>query len=519
LQNDILCYKFISFAMKGETMKSHTISFIYTILLLLLISSNAFAATYYVKPDGNDNFDGKSDAQAWKTLKKVSDSVSGKGDDVYFKCDGTWSTGLLWVDWSGTSDDRATIGSYYGNGTIGVSGRKPIINGNGTKPSDNYLGLVHVNQQDYVTVENLNIINSAGTGLYFKNSSYSIARNVDVSNCERSCIAWTGTNDSNGLAENCTATLGGIGSHEGRLKDWPFCIGSTGFKYLTVRGCKIYETYTEGIGFYQRADNCIAENNLIYDAQKAGIYIDLTQGCIVRNNMIYGTGNSNFHKQGDTPGPGLYVADEEWDTPRSSNNVWYGNLVANYFAGMMIGVGMDGAQFANSYVYNNTFVGCTYGVKIYGSSFSNSAIKNNIIWLAGGTSLYSGSSTTNGLTWNYNNWSASVSDDQSGSNDVIGEPSLRKTDGWRSLNRDSLSTTDFLLIGDSTLKIAGQKIGSEYNTFLDLTKNTWPLSIKILDQSEKTSTWAIGADVASEHTGTILIAPTNLKIHVSQPLS
>ena len=100
-----------------------------TLVLFFSLAVNAFATTYYVKPDGNDKLDGQSDATAWKTIGKVNKHSFAPGDDVYFKCGGTWTGSQLRVDWSGNSGNRAVIGAYYMDGaveTVGVNGNKPI---------------------------------------------------------------------------------------------------------------------------------------------------------------------------------------------------------------------------------------------------------------------------------------------------------------------------------------------------------------------------------------------------------
>ncbi len=82
----------------------------------LLGAGNVSAATYYVKPDGNDNADGRSDATAWKTIAKVNSFSFQPGDDVYFKCGGTWNE-RLYIDWGGVDENnRAIIGAYYLDG-------------------------------------------------------------------------------------------------------------------------------------------------------------------------------------------------------------------------------------------------------------------------------------------------------------------------------------------------------------------------------------------------------------------
>jgi len=76
---------------------------------------------YYVNAtDGDDAKDGKSEANAWKTIAKVNNSSFNPGDSILFKRGEVWRTPLT-VPSSGSSGNPITFGAY---GT----GAKPIIN-------------------------------------------------------------------------------------------------------------------------------------------------------------------------------------------------------------------------------------------------------------------------------------------------------------------------------------------------------------------------------------------------------
>jgi len=82
----------------------------------------SFGATYYVDATtGNDNKDGLSTSNAWKTINKVNTSSFAPGDYILFKSGGVWRETLT-VPGSGAEDNPITFGAY---GT----GSKPIING------------------------------------------------------------------------------------------------------------------------------------------------------------------------------------------------------------------------------------------------------------------------------------------------------------------------------------------------------------------------------------------------------
>ena len=181
------------------------------ILAALSICSNAYATSYFVKPSsqgGNDSNTGLSDAQAWATVTKVNGFTFAKGDDVYFKCGGTWSGKILLPKLSGSSTDRAILGAYYGSGTIGVSGTKPIIDGAptgsgnskfGTVPdytdnTENYQGLIHFINRDYITVQDIQSQWSGGIGIKSVDGQYFTVKNCTVLSSYRNGISATNVN-------------------------------------------------------------------------------------------------------------------------------------------------------------------------------------------------------------------------------------------------------------------------------------------------------------------------------------
>jgi len=479
---------------------------LFYILIFLLIASQGFAADIFVSDSlGNDTTGDGSYSTPYKTIAKVNSLSLATGDDVYFLCGDTWTGEQLWVDWEGSAEDRAVIGAYYGAGTIGVSGNKPIIDGNHTSPSAFSEGLIHVYLQDYVTVTNLDIRNSEGWGIRFhgitaNGSDYGEVTNVDIDNVENGGIIFYWHCD-NGLVENCTIHNAGEYSRVNG-GDWPATINASHSDSLTVRYCTLTDNHGEGIGFFGNqgtADDCIAEYNIIGTSHSAGIYPEAAKRAIVRYNMIYGTTDSEYFRcsgSGNHCGNGISVADENITEDRVEDIQIYGNLIANRCWGIYIGVRTF--TFDSILVYNNTIVGC-YGMiatsNSLGGDWSNSAIKNNLFWQAGGSYLYSGPSTTSGLTWDYNNWSESISGDQSGTNDVIGTPNLYKTEGWQSLTEGSLSATDFALQSNSPCINAGEDLGDTYDDLLEVEDTTFPLTFTFGDQDDQGAAWEIGGDI------------------------
>ena len=65
------------------------------ILALAAFGLQAQAKTYFVSPEGNDNADGLSVTNAWKSIDKVNASVFQAGDRVLFEGGATFYGNLV----------------------------------------------------------------------------------------------------------------------------------------------------------------------------------------------------------------------------------------------------------------------------------------------------------------------------------------------------------------------------------------------------------------------------------------
>lgn len=502
-----------------------------TLVLFFSLAVNAFAATYYIKNGGNDSKDGLSDATAWATIDKVSTVLNyggATGHDVYFKCGDTWIGKRLTIRWSGTPENRVVIGAYYMNGDTearGVSGgNKPIINGNNTAPGNHYVGLIQADGYDYISVENLRVINSYGEGVSFANTTGCNITNVEIDHAFDSGIEYyksdSGTIDNCDVTDVCRRTIEAPGT------DWPAAVAMiTDTHDITLKNSTIYENYGEGVGVYKSSYDNIIENNIVYANLKGNIYIDHSQRTLIRRNLVYGTTNSTFGRgtaEGKFPANGIGICDElgQVGYDRTEGTQIYNNLVAYCYKGISLDTGTSsGAFIKDTVVYNNTVVDCRYILYLYGP-YSNSFVRNNIFWStsSGGSfpsELFIGSTNTPGLIWDHNSWSSAVSGDLSGTGDIIGVPELQKITGWRSMKGGDLKASDFALQPSSPLIDKGRTLGAEFDDAPDCDNSVWPLKIVLKDQDKQGSGWEIGADIHVANP-TALDPPSDLKI-VSAP--
>ena len=233
--------------------------------IILLFAAPVGATTYYVKDDGNDELAGTSDATAWQTVGQVNDFSFSSGDDVYFKCDDTWTAVQLTIDWDGTSGDRVIIGAYYGSGTIGVSGTRPTFDGNNTVPSGNWQALIQ-SRGNYHTIENLRVINSGDEGIDTDDTVKADQNNVIIQGCvlnnfDRSCINMYGIDTA--IIQNNDCSDAGTDTN-------PAAIGITGASTnVTIQNNKSYNhpkagagTGAECYGAYHGNDTITIQDNV-----------------------------------------------------------------------------------------------------------------------------------------------------------------------------------------------------------------------------------------------------------------
>ena len=215
------------------------------------------ATTYYVDAiQGNDKNRGTSITSPWKSLNKINTSSFLPSDKILFKRDQSW-VGRLVVPSSGSKNGMITIGDY---GT----GNKPIIKG------DNINYAVLLDGKNYISLQNLEIINPKGQGLII-----------------------TQSND-NGLI-----TIDSCDIHD-NLKNG-ITIQDRGNTMIT--NCRIYSNEYNGISVYYsndtgswsdiKGDNMKLLNNEIHDNGRHGVYL-AGDNAIIQHNMIYSNGSQNL---------------------------------------------------------------------------------------------------------------------------------------------------------------------------------------------------------------------------------
>lgn len=461
---------------------------------------------YYIKNGGNDSNTGLSDAQAWETISEVNSHNFLIGDNIFFKCGNSWGQQRLAVDWAGTEADPAVIGAYYMDGAteiVGVNGDgKPIIQGTlvdeiNKYPSTNY-GLIDVrNSEDWVTVQDLKVIDSGGYGIAFlTDSDHCIVKRCDIDHCYQNSILFY--NNDYGIAEYNTVSRSGKARIIDQPTYWP---GGIGLPHI-ARYNTIHSTWGEGIN----CDNgSIVMYNLVYDTMSVGIYMNGKSNAEVAYNMIVGT-NDTTYTTFDWHGMGIGATIEAGSYNNCTNNKIHNNIVINTAAGIRMynnSTATPKKILDNIYIYNNLFIDNknTFHVGMSEGIGNNINIKNNIIYTPHADAKYilTYGDPINNWDIDYNLWNGNTSPTGIwlGAHDQIGDPNFQKS-VWKSPSFDmnDFTTLDCVPQAGSPATDNGANLSSPYN--MGLNKNsTWPNSVSTLDQNSYGTDWDIGAFVCN----------------------
>ena len=465
--------------------------------LILILVGFVSAEEYYVSNSGNDSWDGKSDATAWKTIGKVNRNVSNVGDDVYFKCGDEWVEERLLVDW-----DNATIGAYYAeNGLVytnlSADSIKPVFEGilptrvnnnystNGF-PSNWYAAIIQtVDGLNSVTIQDLKVINSAGFGISTSTGTTNVYR-CDVFDTANSGIntynAIGGTHRDNLLVRTARAN-GNDPVVSSTLR--PAAYGLTKCRGLLFEKNIIKQSQGEAFNTNQYAQDLIIQNNIFTDvragcniySQSETIY---TKNITVRRNLIYATNDSYYDVWcgGMCHGTGIYLND--YATLPAYDIYIYDNLLGgNLESGVRVANGDNLTEQSHDiYIFNNIFAGVKKGIAVESQAdlSGNNEIRNNIFKDIQEEYCLINSISENDIIWSNNAFDDSPEDDCIGQGDVIGNVILSNSN-WDSSKE--LAPEDFRPDRNSSTLNNGMNLGLEYG-------------IDYFDK-ERVGNWDIGA--------------------------
>lgn len=241
----------------------------FTKLIFLFACSPTFAATYYVKPNGNNSNNGLSVASAFQTLQRASNIVNA-GDSVIILA-GTYSG--FYHTKSGTSSSPIVFHAQPG----------VIINAPNATTNDG----INLEGANYVIIEGFKVYGLPRTGIRSVLNTGVIIRN----NIADSCGKWgilTGFSE-NILIENnsCSRSVQEHGIYFSNSADNPIIRNNTCFGNS---GCGIHMNADLSMGGDGIISNALVENNIIYNngiSGGSGINCDGVQNSRIQNNLLF----------------------------------------------------------------------------------------------------------------------------------------------------------------------------------------------------------------------------------------
>jgi hypothetical protein len=473
----------------------------------LAIPTAAVAATYYVdSASGDDANTGLSPATAWKSINKVNRTSFAVGDDVMLRSGSVFENQALQVDWSGTESNWVNIDCYTVNSSnqpvaCSTSHPRPQLNGTleahcapnntclhnraGAVPSSQYDGLVVVSSS-YVSVKNLSLRDSAGTGVVFASEAsnprhHFILENVDVHTTFQALVV-IGTNHSNGVVRNFHGQQYGLCE----LYRYAECTGPGWPPGVIVHDSKramiLFENNLVHDGFGE-GFNCLRSSHVMFKGNRAGnvtsnpFYLDNCSNSLLERNISWGDtdgkwGSANAFSSVD-------VTNEDYSASgslSSINNVIRNNLFTS--TGTCINAGQYAGSLARGemvgfHFYGNTCVAMHFSNTTIDASSrpSQVLIQNNIFYspsLKPGGSICSAPRSTE-IQFKNNLWASTPDDvDCRGPGDITGDPKLNTpVANFRAMDRVKPPTPfDFSILPGSLALAKGSIVPDDDATFV-----------------------------------------------------
>jgi len=426
----------------------------------------AYAATYYVSPNGSDTNNGTSLSTPVKTIRQALSKAWSSGDIIYVR-------GGTYVEAVSISQSGITLSAYQGE--------LPVIDGKTSYPSSDWGSLISIsgnnNKVSGFEVKNSNIngAHAGGYGVWLGGHHNTVSKmNVhhtwengilaqgDYSTVEDSSVWQAARRNANGsMAGNGGGWSGGLNAARNRSAS-ALKPGIT--SYATIRRNKVYNNWGEGLSCYE-VDHCTLEDNIVYDNWTINLYLSDATNSVVQRNMVYASSAPAISTR-NTGRPGIGLFDEVASKPRSSGNTLINNVLRGVDFSVFTWTGVTNSGLRNTLIANNTIVDGRLNVG--GSSsviHSNSQIRNNI--LAGGGSV----ATNSGITFSHNNWATTPPSAAASSTNVVKDPQISRTG---STAPGALTGDYFKVLGSSPAINAAMTLTSVSNDYFKASRGSAP---------------------------------------------
>lgn len=371
----------------------------------------------FVGTGGDNNADGLTHKTRWATVAKAKGLPT--GTDVYILA-GTELLYTQWsINWSGTENDRAVIGCYYIKNnepvTCAEAQQKPLFSGTyasscrpegfpmgnpnlastcpiNTKeaiPKGRFSGIIEVNNQQYFTIQDLDITDSSGAGIaIFENDSTPskgiIQRNRIYQTYGRGFTLMGGAEGSRLIFRHNHVELTSLAVADARTKAGSACVvlesdGKT--TNVLFEGNTIINCGGEGISSL-RSNYNIFRGNTISQSRHTNMYADNSSYSVYEHNTTVGGGFGGIQKTGGAGPLTVRVEPYNKNTHNSMGNVMRNNLSLNAKRAFTVQVAVD--SWLNCNPCNNPAdMGFKSGIIAFGNTtvlspvFSDSHLNTN----------------------------------------------------------------------------------------------------------------------------------------------
>ena len=244
----------------------------------LVLSSTAFATTYYVdSAGGNDTNNGTTQPTAWQSLTKVNTITFAAGDQILLKCGSVWNGQQLWPKGSGSSGNPIVVNTYS-------TGAKPIVNGQAA-----FQEAVKLYNQQYWEINNLEVTNTGGAAGVRQGVRVQGTNAGTLNHIYLKTLTIHDVNGSLTTGENSGKTNGGI------LYD---ADGTTATNYndVLIDGCNVYHVDRTAINIWSGWARCagstwhphtsvVVRNNTVDDIGGDGIVPSFCVAPLIEYNV------------------------------------------------------------------------------------------------------------------------------------------------------------------------------------------------------------------------------------------
>jgi len=340
---------------------------------------------------GSDNNSGITNAQAWRTVSRVSKANLPTGADIWFKSGQEWSEAIT-VDWNCTASNRCIIGTYWMNAGVETRGlpgggdpgspdsRQSSWKGatfEGTYPTGfskvtKYAPLVRA-RTAYVTFENINCWKSNGACFEVSKDSGGHAIFDNVMAHISATVSYTSNRDigSNEVknSEFSKAASCWYDKLDGcdKTNTWSSCTKHIGvnnqnnrFHHNIVREC-----WGEGMGNSGRTRNNRIYDNIFIWTRSAVLYANGAQNIVFERNIVLGGAGQEaarpYFRNPSNTGNAAKLGFENSSYRASfsaTGNIWRNNLFVGTGSCFSIGAESEAEADPDS-VIGGAFIGNT----------------------------------------------------------------------------------------------------------------------------------------------------------------